>query len=287
MSLPARLSQPGPSGLLLGEVAEHRQLEVPALEALDDQDDPADEEGEQDQAEQGADGPRHVGPDHPDQGPEQAVGDRLHGVEADLGALVDQEEDEAGQPGDPGEPVGQPGGHVLGHPAAGRPPRVLATPPAGLLAVAARLLAVPGRRLAPALATLGWGRRRSGGALWGRGARGLPAGGAGGRLRLVGRALVGGRPVGRRLRPAKGLTRRLVLRVAWGRPLGHGRPPVVWLGSPGRASRSTPTRTGGAGTPSSRRPAPRPPSSFVGGGTPAIEPAGRATPGPARPSARP
>src|ERR671916_752687 len=83
---------------------------------------------------------------------------------------------------------------------------------------------------------------------------GSPAGGGGGggvvgAGRGVGRAVVRGRLVDGRVRPAKGLTRRLVPRVAWARPLGHGDPPVVSLSSPGWASRSTPTRTGGAGTP--------------------------------------
>src|SRR5829696_1697278 len=197
----ARRSDPGSSGLLLGEVADHGQLEVLALEALDHQDDPADEEGEQDDAEQGADGTGHVGPDHRDQGPQDPVDDRLYGVEADLGTLVDQVEDQAGEPG---QHVGQAGGDVLGHAAACR--RVLAARllvrASGLLVAPTRLLAVLALGLAPALVAGRWRRRgrwgRAGvpaaalGRRWRRGARRLPARGLLRSWRGVGRWVVRG-----------------------------------------------------------------------------------------------
>src|SRR5215212_6846692 len=301
------MSEPRLVRLLLGEVADHGQLEVLALEALDQQDDPADQEDDPHQAEQQVERSRKARADHADQGPDDPEGDRLHGVEADLGPLVDQEED---QPGHPGEHIRQAGGDVLGHAAAGRLARVLAAVllvaarllvPAGLL-VAAGLLLVAAR-LVPALAALGRRRGRGRGpgvpgpsALrrrrWGwRGARRVPAGGVvgarGAARRVVGRGRGGGRLLDGRLEPAGGRPRRLLPRVAWGRPLGHVVLLSSALGPPGRARRSTPTRTGGAGTPSSGRPGPRPPSSLVGGGTPAIEPPRAPTRPPGPPSARP
>jgi hypothetical protein len=118
-------------------------------------------------------GPGHVRPDHRDQGPQHPVGDRLHGVEADLWALVDQEEDQAGEPG---QHIGQARGDVLGHAAAGR--LVLAAPvaagtPARLLPVRGRLLPVLARLLAPSLVA-GGGGGAGVGSSWGQAPRCRP-----------------------------------------------------------------------------------------------------------------
>src|SRR6266508_4045961 len=153
----------GPAGLLLGEVADHRQLEVPALEGLDHSKDPGKEEDDPEQPEQQADEPARDPAERRGEERHHRERHRLHGVEADLRALVDQEED---QPRDQAEHVRQAGGDVLAQAACRR--RLVA---GGLWLVAGRrrlvaLLRLVAGRLAP-LRAAGGGRRR-----WRR----LPAG---------------------------------------------------------------------------------------------------------------
>src|SRR5258706_13378720 len=105
--------------VLLGHIADNRQLKPFALVGLDHADDPTGQGRQADQpAKPAGDDPTDQPADPPGQDPLQdhqryKRDNGLHGVEADERPLVDREEDD---PGDPPKRVAKQAGHILGQP---------------------------------------------------------------------------------------------------------------------------------------------------------------------------